>query len=148
MRVILPTLLALSQAAVCFASAAAARGELLYDRESQHHEPLRLDLAKRAFPNASAVIQSFEVVPPVLGPGGLVIGGGRPDPYADVDVALGNAGDASCTVRLVDRVFANSFNVPALFDYVPPACVAQADAAMTNLTVQTMGRQFDRLSFV
>lgn len=142
-------LLALSQAAGCILVAPAH--ELLYDlnlpRPNLRH---RLDHGKRDFPNASAVTQAFEVGPPVLGPGGTVIGAGRPDPFSG-DIALDPAvaaGGSSCTVRLVDNVFGLSFDLPALFDYTPPSCVGDANTALTNLTVQTIGRQFDRLSFV
>lgn len=96
------------------------------------------------------VMQAFEMTPPVLGPGGTIIGAGRPVAFPD-DIAIDPdafANDISCTVRLVDNVFANSFEQPALFDYTPPDCIGDANTAVTNLTVQTIGRQFDRLSFV
>lgn len=139
-------LLALSQAPSH--TFAFSRGsDLLYDLEPPAPN---FRNARRAFPNASLVSQTFEVLPPVLGPGGTVIGAGRPDPFPEdfpMDPAVVSSND-SCTIRLVDNVFANSFGSPALFDYTPPPCIADANSAATNLTVQTIGRQFDRLSFV
>lgn len=53
-----------------------------------------------------------------------------------------------CKVTLAVRSFANSFNQPFVGEYTPPDCLGDSNTAVMNLTVETIGRQFDRLSFM
>lgn len=105
-------------------------------------------LSKRQFPNSSLVSQVFEVSPPVLAWDGQVVGAGRPFPFTGVETAVDAGSAAECKVTLAVRSFANSFNQPFVGEYTPPDCLGDSNTAVMNLTVETIGRQFDRLSFM
>lgn len=103
---------------------------------------------KRQFPNSSLVSQVFEVTPPVLGWDGQVVGAGRPVPFTGVETTVDASSAEECKVTLAVRSFANSFNQPFVGEYTPPDCLGDSNTAVMNLTVETIGRQFDRLSFM
>ncbi|POS69182.1 peptide-N4-(N-acetyl-beta-glucosaminyl)asparagine amidase A [Diaporthe helianthi] len=105
-------------------------------------------LHRRQFPNESLVAQVFEVTPPVLGWDGQVVGAGRPVPFTGVETTVVTGSSDECKVTLAVRSFANSFNQPFVGQYTPPACLGDSNTAVMNLTVETIGRQFDRLSFI
>lgn len=105
-------------------------------------------LYKRQFPNSSLVSQVFEVTPPILGLDGQVVGAGRPVPFAGVETTVDASSAEECKVTLAVRSFANSFNQPFVGQYTPPDCLGNSNTAVMNLTVETIGRQFDRLSFM
>lgn len=105
-------------------------------------------LSKRQFPNSSLVSQVFEVTPPVLGWDGQVIGAGRPVPFTGAETTVDASSAEECKVTLAVRSFANSFNQPFVGEYTPPDCLGDSNTAVMNLTVETIGRQFDRLSFM
>ena len=105
-------------------------------------------LSRRQFPNPSLVSQVFEVAPPVLGWDGQVVGAGRPVPFTGVETTVDAGSADECKVTLAVRSFANSFNQPFVGGYTPPDCLGDSNTAVMNLTVETIGRQFDRLSFM
>lgn len=105
-------------------------------------------LIRRQFPNSSLVSQVFEVTPPVLGWDGQVVGAGRPVPFTGVETTIDAGPSDGCKVTLAIRNFANSFNQPFVGEYTPPDCLGDSNTAVMNLTVETIGRQFDRLSFM
>lgn len=105
-------------------------------------------LSKRQFPNSSLVSQVFEVAPPVLGWDGQVVGAGRPVPFTGIETTVDASSAEECKVTLAVRTFANSFNQPFVGEYTPPDCLGDSNTAVMNLTVETIGRQFDRLSFM
>lgn len=105
-------------------------------------------LSRRQFPNSSLVSQVFEVTPPVLGWDGQVVGAGRPVPFTGVETTIEAGSSDECKVTLAVRSFANSFNQPFVGEYTPPDCLGDSNTAVMNLTVETIGRQFDRLSFI
>lgn len=105
-------------------------------------------LSKRQFPNSSLVSQVFEVAPPILGWDGQVVGAGRPVPFTGIETTVDASSAEECKVTLAVRSFANSFNQPFVGDYTPPDCLGESNTAVMNLTVETIGRQFDRLSFM
>lgn len=105
-------------------------------------------LSKRQFPNSSLVSQVFEVTPPVLGWDGQAVGAGRPVPFTGIGTTVDASSAEECKVTLAVRSFANSFNQPFVGEYTPPDCLGDSNTAVMNLTVETIGRQFDRLSFM
>lgn len=98
--------------------------------------------------NASSLpIQTFAVDVPLLGPDGKVVGAGTPNGFQGVDTTVDNAA-APCQVTLGVHVFASSFGQPFVGNYTPPACLGDSNTVIMNLTVQSKGRQFDRLAIV
>lgn len=97
-------------------------------------------------------IQAFQVDVPLLGPSGSVVGAGTPDGFDGIPITTTSSTAAtSCEVTLVINTFTNSFGLPFVGNYTPPACLTGNDdinTAMMNLTVQSQGRQFDRLFIV
>lgn len=101
--------------------------------------------------NASALpIQTFQVDVPLLGLDGKVVGAGTPDGFSGVETTGngGAAGAVGCEVTLGVHIFNNSFGMPFVGTYTPPACVGDSNTVVMNLTVKSMGRQFDRLAIV
>lgn len=101
--------------------------------------------------NASALpIQTFQVDVPLLGLDGKVVGAGTPDGFSGVGTTVnrGAAGAAGCEVTLGVNVFNNSFGMPFVGNYTPPACLGDSNTVVVNLTVKARGRQFDRLAIV
>src|SRR5947209_2086305 len=67
----------------------------------------------------------------------------------EVDVPLVLPGGKSCTVDLVDHVFANSFNLPFVGPYKPPkGCPGPWSKVVFEVAGKSRGRQFDRVSGV
>lgn len=98
--------------------------------------------------NASMLpVQTFSVDVPLLGPGGKVVGAGTPDGFEDIETTVDSAA-VGCQVTLAVNVFANSFGTPFVGNYTPPDCVGDSNTVVMNLTVQSKGRQFDRLGIV
>lgn len=108
-------------------------------------------MTKRQAPppgNASSLpVQTFSVDVPLLGPDGKVVGAGTPAGFQDIDTTVDSAA-ALCQVTLGVNVFANSFGQPFVGNYMPPACLGDSNTVIMNLTVQSKGRQFDRLAIV
>lgn len=100
--------------------------------------------------NASIpVLQTFSVDVPLLGLNGTVVGGGTPAGFEGIETDLdGAAAAAGCQVTLGVNVFANSFGAPFVGSYTPPTCLGDSNTVVMNLTVQSKGRQFDRLAIV
>ncbi|KAF2759456.1 hypothetical protein EJ05DRAFT_437066 [Pseudovirgaria hyperparasitica] len=80
-------------------------------------------LTARASTPAAAILECFQVSPPVETPV-----------------------DALCTQVLMVHSFANSYGNPFLGDYVPPLC--DFNRVTFNFTVTSAGRQFDRLGLM
>ncbi|KAJ4393189.1 hypothetical protein N0V93_002397 [Gnomoniopsis smithogilvyi] len=98
--------------------------------------------------NASTLpLQTFSVDVPLLDSGGRVVGAGTPDGFEGIETTVDSAA-ASCQVTLAVNVFANSFGSPFVGNYTPPDCLGNSNTVVMNLTVQSRGRQFDRLGIV
>lgn len=85
---------------------------------------------------AATVLEVFQVHQPVLTPSGPTL-----DDAADVDdddAPGGSAGD-SCSVVLMDHVFAVSYGAPFIGAYTPPDC--EFNRVVINFTVVSEGRQ-------
>lgn len=94
-------------------------------------------------------LQTFQVDVPLLGPNGSVVGAGTPDGFKGITTTTESSGtDAGCQVTLAVNVFATSFGMPFVGDYMPPDCLGASNTVLMNLTVTSKGRQFDRLSIV
>lgn len=92
-------------------------------------------------------LQTFQVDVPLLGPNGTVVGAGTPGVFGDLETTAPDV-FSDCEVVLAVNVFNNSFTTPFVGLYEPPACLADANTVIMNLTVTSRGRQFDRLSIV
>jgi hypothetical protein len=90
---------------------------------------------------SAAVLEVFQVEPPVLTPAGLTNGTGNP-------YAVNGATGQGCVVQqvLVQHVFGYSYGVPYVGAYTPPSC--NFNRVTWNLTVTSAGRQFDRLGAI
>lgn len=119
------------------------------------HKPLRrhaihdLRRVRRDVPGGNnSAMQTFQVDVPLLGMNGKVIGGGTSDGFNDIPTILPGLGEQDCQVTIAVNTFSNSFGSPFVGNYTPPACLADSNTAIMNLTVQSQGRQFDRLAIV
>ncbi|KAJ0119496.1 hypothetical protein J7T55_013698 [Diaporthe amygdali] len=119
------------------------------------HRPLRrhpihnLRHVRRDVPGGNnSAMQTLQVDVPLLGLNGKVIGGGTADGFNDIPTILPGLGEQDCQVTLAVNTFSNSFGSPFVGNYTPPACLADSNTAIMNLTVQSQGRQFDRLAIV
>ncbi|OTB16455.1 hypothetical protein K445DRAFT_291365 [Daldinia sp. EC12] len=83
-------------------------------------------------------LECFQVAQPVLTPNGPSRNG--PTPADDVSP------DNSCSVLLMEHVFAFSYGAPFVGDYTPPEC--SFNRVIMNFTVVSEGRQFDRLALM
>ncbi|KAJ9156109.1 Peptide-N4-(N-acetyl-beta-glucosaminyl)asparagine amidase A [Pleurostoma richardsiae] len=104
---------------------------------------------KRQLPTTSApaatatALECFQVAQPVLMPQGAVgsdgstVTSGTGSPAAQGD---------SCTLVLMDHVFAYSYGIPFVSNYTPPSC--SFNRVVMNFTVVSEGRQFDRLALM
>lgn len=111
------------------------------------HDRRRL---KRDVPGGNnSAMQTFQVDVPLLGLNGKVIGGGTADGFNDIATILPGLGEQDCQATIVPSfTFSNSFGSPFVGNYTPPACLADSNTAIMNLTVQSQGRQFDRLAIL
>lgn len=113
-----------------------------------------LQLTRRQAPSAGGnastpPLQTFSVDVPLLGLDGTVVGAGTPAGFAGIETSLGGvAAVAGCQITLGVNVFVNSFGAPFVGNYTPPACIGDSNSVVMNLTVQSQGRQFDRLAIV
>lgn len=106
------------------------------------------DPVQQDVPGTASALQVFEVDTPILGPAGKVVGAGRPGAI-DVTTNVGASPDAAaCQVTLMVNSFGNSFGIPFVGNYTPPACLGDSNTVVMNLTVQSIGTQFDRLSIM
>lgn len=119
------------------------------------HRPLRrhaihdLRRVRRDVPGGNnSAMQTFSVDVPLLGMNGKVIGGGTANGFNDIPTILPGLGEEDCQVTIAVNTFSNSFGSPFVGNYTPPACLADSNTAIMNLTVQSQGRQFDRLAIV
>lgn len=119
------------------------------------HQPLRrhsihdLRHLRRDVPGGNnSAMQTLQVDVPLLGMNGKVIGGGTANGFNDITTILAGLGEDDCQVTVAVNTFANSFGSPFVGNYTPPACLADSNTAIMNLTVQSQGRQFDRLAIV
>lgn len=119
------------------------------------HKPLRrhaihdLRRVRRDVPGGNnSAMQTFQVDVPLLGINGKVVGGGTADGFKDIPTVLPGLGEQDCQVTIAVNTFSNSFDSPFVGNYTPPACLADSNTAIMNLTVQSQGRQFDRLAIV
>lgn len=96
----------------------------------------------------NSAMQTFQVDVSLLGMNGKVIGGGTADGFRDIPTILPGLGEQDCQVTIAVNTFNNSFGSPFVGNYTPPACLADSNTAIMNLTVQSQGRQFDRLAIV
>lgn len=83
---------------------------------------------------AATVLEVFQVHQPVLTPSGPTLD----DAVSDDDASGGSAGD-SCSVVLMDHVFAVSYGAPFIGAYTPPDC--DFNRVVINFTVVSEGRQ-------
>lgn len=91
----------------------------------------------------AAYSQDFQVFPPVLGlsPDGQVK---LTDSFVEASVT--QSGKRTCKEHLMSYTFGNSYGVPFVGPYSPPAC--DFNRVTWNMTVSVAGRQFDRLGTV
>ena len=85
------------------------------------------------------VLKCFEVDQPVLLPGGPAESDGSSGP-----VTPGT--DGSCTMLLMRRDFAWSYEDPFVANYTPPSC--KFNRVVLNFTSVSHGRQYDRLAIM
>ncbi|QIW97905.1 hypothetical protein AMS68_003423 [Peltaster fructicola] len=92
-----------------------------------------------------AALEVLQVYPPVLtvNPEGVLE---ITDGSSNASVAIVDDRRPSCQQTLVSYSFANSYGNPFVGNYAPPAC--SFDRVTWNLTVTSIGRQFDRLAIV
>lgn len=81
---------------------------------------------RNAGPNSTAVLEVFQVH--------------KPPPQLPV------SNDDTCSLLLMQHVFAYSYGMPFISSYTPPSC--SFNAITINLTVTSSGRQFDRLALM
>lgn len=132
------------------------RGPVELEVRAAVHKPLRRHavhdlrhLGRRDVPGGNnSAMQTLQVDVPLLGMNGKVIGGGTANGFNDVPIILPGLGEDDCQVTIAVNTFSNSFGSPFVGNYTPPACLADSNTAIMNLTVQSQGRQFDRLAIV
>ncbi|KAL1875791.1 hypothetical protein Daus18300_002982 [Diaporthe australafricana] len=138
---------------------APVRSQVELEVRASVHKPLRrhalhdlhdLRRLKRDVPGGNnSAMQTFQVDVPLLGINGKVVGGGTADGFNDVPTILPGLGEQDCQATIVPSfTFSNSFGSPFVGNYTPPACLADSNTAIMNLTVQSQGRQFDRLAIL
>ncbi|KAL1867730.1 hypothetical protein Daus18300_006286 [Diaporthe australafricana] len=92
---------------------------------------------------AATVLEVFQVHQPVLTPSGPTLD----DADDDGEAAGGSTGGSdSCSVVLMDHVFAVSYGAPFVGAYTPPDC--DFNRVVINFTVVSEGRQYDRLALM
>lgn len=108
------------------------------------HASRRWAAIKREDTQSTIPIQAFQVDVPLLGQGGMVVGAGTPDGFSGIDTTVKDNSTA-CQVTLAVHTFASSYGSPFVGNYTPPDCMGDSNTAVMNLTVQSQGRQYDRL---
>ncbi|KAI9053805.1 hypothetical protein LZ554_002754 [Drepanopeziza brunnea f. sp. 'monogermtubi'] len=89
--------------------------------------------------------QVFQLDPPILGNGRVLLDDGVKNATAGEDTVSGGNG-APCRVTLMQYEFKDSFGEPFVGDYTPPDCMEGSNTVMMNMTVHSFGTQFDRLA--
>ncbi|KAK4164837.1 peptide N-acetyl-beta-D-glucosaminyl asparaginase amidase A-domain-containing protein [Cladorrhinum sp. PSN259] len=84
------------------------------------------------------VLRNFEVAAPVLMPDG--------SPADSDGTTAHHSTENECTVLLMRRDFAWSYNDPFIGNYAPPTC--KFNRVLLNFTTVSHGRQFDRLALM
>lgn len=87
----------------------------------------------------ATVLENFEVHQPVLTPSGATLDDGESTGGSS------SVGD-SCSVVLMDHIFAYSYGTPYVGDYTPPSC--EFNRVAINFTVVSEGKQYDRLALM
>ena len=115
-----------------------------------HASPIAPSLAARKISNyaravKSSLLEVFQVYPPVLTitPGGILE---ITDGSSNGSVSVVKSKAHTCQEVLATHSFAYSYGVPYVGDYAPPSCLF--NRVTWNLTVESAGRQFDRLGIV
>lgn len=135
----------------------ASAGPVELEVRAAVHKPLRRHAVhdfrrlRRDVPGGNnSAMQTFQVDVPLLGINGKVVGAGTADGFSDVPTMLPSLGlgEQDCQVTIAVNTFSNSFGSPFVGNYTPPACLADSNTVIMNLTVQSQGRQFDRLAIV
>lgn len=85
---------------------------------------------------AATVLEVFQVHQPVLTPSGPTLDDAA---AGDDDDAAGSSAADSCSVVLMDHVFAYSYGAPFVGAYTPPDC--EFNRVVINFTVVSEGRQ-------
>lgn len=85
---------------------------------------------------AATVLEVFQVHQPVLTPSGPTLDDAV---VGDDDDAAGGSAGESCSVVLMDHVFAVSYGAPFIGAYAPPDC--EFNRVVMNFTVVSEGRQ-------
>ncbi|KAH9215583.1 peptide N-acetyl-beta-D-glucosaminyl asparaginase amidase A-domain-containing protein [Leptodontidium sp. 2 PMI_412] len=97
----------------------------------------------------TAVLQVFQLDAPIMGPGRVVLNDGNGNSSAgDISTDSNTEGGALCQVTLMEHEFKDSFGKPFVGNFTPPSCVGNSNTVMINFTVQSQGRQFDRLAIM
>lgn len=82
-------------------------------------------------------LDCFQVAEPVLMPGGATLSD---------ESGIVASSESSCSAVLMVHSFANSYGAPFVANYTPPSC--DFNRVVINLTVETKGRQYDRLGIM
>ena len=106
--------------------------------------PLSLSLALSTFLTVTtsvladlpAPIQCYEISPPVRGPSG------------PLSSTIGSIPLDACSLQLMSHDFGWSYGKPFVSHYVPPTHCGEFDRVVVNLTVSSIGRQYDRLALM
>ncbi|KAK0719572.1 peptide N-acetyl-beta-D-glucosaminyl asparaginase amidase A-domain-containing protein [Lasiosphaeris hirsuta] len=116
---------------------AVASSHSIQSRSPATIEPV--DVTTSAPTPARTVLQCFEVDQPVLLPDGAAESDGS-------SRTLDGYAEKPCTVLLMRRDFAWSYNDPFIGKYTPPSC--KFNRVVLNFTSVSHGRQFDRLALM
>ncbi|CAG8972435.1 hypothetical protein HYALB_00001124 [Hymenoscyphus albidus] len=98
-----------------------------------------------AAPN-SAVLECFQVYPPVLFPSGAINSTVSSDGLKSTPIIATVDTTSSCQVLLMDQSFGYSYGIPFVGNYTPPDCTFNRVAM--NFSVKSSGRQYDRLALM
>ncbi|PBP18391.1 asparagine amidase a, partial [Diplocarpon rosae] len=98
-------------------------------------------------PTPVSVLQVFQLDPPIMGPGRVLLDDGLGNTRADVESTTGSNGTL-CQVTLMQFEFQDSFGKPFVGNFTPPACMGDSNTVMMNMTVHSKGTQFDRLAIM
>ncbi|KAH7419703.1 peptide N-acetyl-beta-D-glucosaminyl asparaginase amidase A-domain-containing protein [Cadophora sp. MPI-SDFR-AT-0126] len=99
-------------------------------------------------PSSAAPSSSiFQLDPPVMGPGQVVLDDGIGNiRKGDDSSSVNAAGGSLCQVTLMEHEFIDSFGKPFVGKFTPPACMGNSNTVIMNFTVRSFGGQFDRLA--
>ncbi|KAG4429063.1 hypothetical protein IFR05_015456 [Cadophora sp. M221] len=84
-----------------------------------------------------------------MGPGQVILDDGIGNFSAgDISLDINTGGGSPCQITLMEHEFKNSFGKPFVGDFTPPSCMGDSNTVIMNFTVQSRGRQFDRLAIM